>query len=110
MIIPLVLGPRCLLVKVLMVVGGVASVLVLMVVPVGVGLGIGVVVGVRVRIKVGSSVGIFLCPLLLSTHDVSYRQRCGTTLATIEFTPNRHLVNMKLPFCKNPELYTERPF
>ena len=93
MIIPLALGPRCLLVKVIMVVGGVASVLVLMAVPVGVGLGIGVVVGVRVRIKVGSSVGIFLCPLLLGTHDVSYRQRRGTTLATIEFTPNRRPVN-----------------
>lgn len=63
-----------------MVVGGVASVLVLMVVPVGVGLGIGVMVGVRVRITVGSNVGIFICPLLLSTHDAPYRQWRGPSM------------------------------
>jgi len=55
-----------------MVVGGAASVTVLMFVSAGVGLDVGVVVGVRVGIKVSSNVGIFLCPLLLSTHGVSF--------------------------------------
>jgi hypothetical protein len=55
-----------------MVVEDAGSVIVLMLVSAGVGFGIGVAVGVGVRITVGSNVGIFLSPLLLSTHDVSY--------------------------------------
>ncbi len=57
-----------------MVVEDARSVIVLMLVSAGVGLGIGVAVGVRVRITVGSDVGIYLSPLLLSTHDAPYRQ------------------------------------
>ncbi len=60
-----------------MVVEDAASVAVLMLVSAGMSFDIGVMGGVRGTIKVGSKVGIFLCPLLLSTHDVSYRQRRG---------------------------------
>ena len=77
MIIPLALGPRCLLVKVLMVVADAGSVVVLMLVSAGVGLYIGVVVGVNGTVTVGSNVSIFLCPLLLSTHNAPYRQLRG---------------------------------
>ena len=60
-----------------MVVEDAAPVIVLMLVSAGVELDIGVVVGVRVRITVGSNVSIFLCPLLLGTHDAPYRQWRG---------------------------------